>query len=62
MLPNDDVKLGIDEQEVELNGIASRTGCRIRVTDEKFDGQLFSITGPKHALPVATSSLKEAFL
>ena len=60
--PNDDIKLSLDEKETKLNETASRTNCRIRVTDEKFDSQLFSVTGPKEALPFATSLLKEAVL
>ena len=62
VLPIDDIKLSLDEKETKLNAIASRTNCRIRVTDEKFDGQLFSVTGPKEALPFATSLLKETLL
>ena len=62
VLPIDDIKLSLDEKETKLNGIASRTNCRIRVTDGKFDSQLFSVTGRKEALPLATSLLKEAVL
>ena len=62
VLPIDGIKLSLDEKETKLNEIASRTNCRIRVTDEKFDSQLFSITGRKEALPFATSLLKEAVL
>ena len=62
VLPNDDIKLSFEEREAVLNAIALKTDCRIRVTDEKFDGQLFSITGRKEALPFANSSLKEALL
>ena len=62
LLLNDDLKLSLDEKGSKLNEIASKTGCRIRVTDEKFDGQLFSITGHKEVLSLATSLLKEGFL
>ena len=62
VLPIDDIKLSLDEKETKLNEIALKTGCRIRVTDEKFDGQLFSVTGRKEALSLAISLLKEALL
>lgn len=63
VLRNDDIKLSLDEKEIKLDEIAQRTGCRIRVTDEKFDGQLFSISGPERAaLSLAASLLNKAFL
>ena len=62
-LPTDyNIKYGSSQREAKLNDIATRTGCRIRVTDERFDHQLFSITGPKKALPLATSLLKDSLL
>ena len=57
-----DIKLSLDEKEIKLNEIASRKSCRIRVTDEKFASQLFSVTGRKETLPVATSLLKGTVL
>ena len=62
VLPNDDIKLSVDERNTKWNEIASRTNSRIPITDEKFDSQLFSVTGPKEALPFAASLLKEAVL
>lgn len=63
VLLNDHIKLKLDEKEIKLNEIASRTDCRIRVTDEKFDGQLFSVTGRNiEALSFANLLLKEALL
>ena len=62
VLLNDNIKLSLEEREAKLNEIASRTNCRIRVTDEKFAGQLFSITGPKETLAFAASLLKEGLL
>ena len=62
VLPNNDIKLSLDARETKLNELALRTGCRIRVTDEKFDSQLLSVTGRKEALSFATSLLKEALL
>jgi len=62
VLPTGDIKLSLDEKETKLNEIASKTDCRIRITDEKFDDHLFSITGRKEALTFATSLLKEALL
>lgn len=62
VLPNNDIKLDPAEKEAKLNEISTRTDCRIRVTDEKFTSQLFSITGRKEALPFAASLLKEALL
>ena len=55
-------KLDRAEKEARLNGVSTRTDCRIRVTDEKFDAQLLSITGRREALPFAVSLLKEALL
>ncbi|KAL8977249.1 MAG: hypothetical protein Q9205_006907 [Flavoplaca limonia] len=54
------VKLSPAEKEITLNDIAARTDCRIRVTDEKFDSQLISITGRKEALAYASLLIKEA--
>ncbi|MCJ1405055.1 hypothetical protein MMC11_008281 [Xylographa trunciseda] len=48
------------DKEARLNNISGRTECRIRVTDERFDSQLLSITGRKEALPFAASLLREA--
>ena len=59
VLPNDGIKLSLDEKESKLNDIASKTGCRIRVTDEKFDGQLFSVTGPEEALSFTVSLIRK---
>ena len=60
--PTDDIKYGSNEREGKLNEIATKTGCRIRVTDEKFDHQLFSITGPEKALLLASSLLKDSLV
>ena len=58
-----DIKLDLDEKDTIFDDITSRTGCRVRVTDEKFpDGHLFSITGRPEALPLAISLVKEGFL
>ena len=54
------MKLSPAEKEITLNDIATRTDCRIRVTDEKFDSQLISITGRKEALAYASSLIEEA--
>lgn len=62
VLPSIDMKLRATEKEAKLSEISTRTECRIRVTDEKFDSQLLSITGRKEALPFASSLLKEALL
>jgi len=62
VLPRITVKLGPAEKEAKLNEISTRTDCRVRVTDEKFDSQLLSITGRREALPFASSLLKEALL
>ena len=56
------MKLSPAEKEITLNDIAARTDCRIRVTDEKFDSQLISITGCEEALAYASSLLKKALL
>ena len=66
VLPNLSIGLGIAAKEaklreVKLNEISAKTDCRIRVTDEKFDSQLFSITGRKEALVFASSLIREAF-
>lgn len=60
VLPRTDLKLSVAEKEAKLAEIFTRTECRIRVTDEKFDSQLLSITGRREALPFASSLLKEA--
>ena len=60
-LPNFARKFSLAEKEAKLSEISSKTDCRIRVTDEKFDGQLYSIIGRKDALPFASSLIKEAF-
>ena len=57
-----DVKLSPAEEEAKVNEIAAKTGCRIRVTDERFDSQLISITGCSEALPLASSLLRKALL
>ncbi|CAF9925966.1 hypothetical protein IMSHALPRED_006834 [Imshaugia aleurites] len=62
VLSNFDIKLGSAEKEAALHEISTRTDCRIRVTDEKFDAQLLSITGRKEALSFASSLIKEAFI
>ena len=56
------MKLDPAENEAKLNEVSTRTDCRTRVTYEKFDPHLLSITGPKEALPFAASLLKEALL
>lgn len=62
VLPNMDVKLDTAAEEAKLNEISAKTDCRIRVTDERFDSQLLSITGRSEALPFASSLLREALL
>ena len=62
VLPSLDVKLTPTEEEAKVNEIAVKTDCRIRVTDERFDSQLLSITGRSEALPFASSLLREALL
>lgn len=49
------------ERDAELHKIATRTECRIRITDAWFEKQLVSITGRQEALPLAVSLLKERF-
>ena len=56
------LKSSLAENEIALNDIAARTDCRIRVTDEKFDSQLISITGDKEALAYASSLITRALL
>ena len=56
------VKLSPAEEEAKVNEISAKTDCRIRVTDERFDSQLLTITGRSEALPFASSLLKEALL
>ena len=60
-LPNLKAELGPPEKEAKLSDISTRTDCRIRITDEKFDRQLFSITGRKKALSFASFLIREAF-
>ena len=60
VVPDDNIKLSHERKETELNDIASRTCCGVRVTDDKVDGQLFSVTGRKEALFFAISLIKEA--
>ena len=62
VLPLINMKLSPAEKEITLNDITTRTDCRIRVTDEKFDSQLISITGRKEVLAYASSLLKKALL
>lgn len=62
VLLNTDMKLSVAEIEAKLSEISTRTECRIRITDEKFDSQLLSITGRREAVPLASSLLKEALL
>ena len=57
-----DVKLSPAEEEAKLDEISTKTDCRIRVTDERFDSQLLSITGRSGDLPSASSLVKEALL
>lgn len=61
VLPNLGIGPSLAEKEVRLHEISTKTDCRIRVTDEKFDSQLFSITGRKEALSFASSLIREAF-
>ena len=60
VLPRINMSLGPAEKEAKLDEISTKTDCRIRVTDEKFDSQLLSITGRREALPFASLLLKEA--
>lgn len=60
-LPNLDINLSPAEKEAKLSDISAKTECRIRITDEKMDAQLFSITGRKEALSFASSLIREAF-
>ena len=62
MLLRINIKLDPAENEVKLNEVFTRTDRRIRVTYEKFDSQLLSITESKEALPFAASLLKEVLL
>ncbi len=62
VLLNSDVKLSPAEEEAKLSEIFTKTNCRIRVTDERFDSQLLSVTGRSEALPFASSLLREALL
>ena len=57
-----DVKLSAAEEEAKVKEISAKTDCRVRVTDERFDSQLLTITGRSEALPLASSLLKEALL
>lgn len=58
-LETEEIKGQLSNKEFMLNEISNRIGCRIRITDEKFGQQLFSITGRKEALPLATSMVME---
>ena len=62
VLRNSDMGLDAAEKEAKLDEISTKTDCRIRVTDEKFDSQLLSVTGPREALPFAESLLREALV
>ena len=62
VLHSTDVNLSPAEEEAKVNEIAVKTDCRIRVTDERFDSQLISITGCAEALPLASSLLRKALL
>ena len=62
VLPRINMKHSPAENEITLNDIATRTDCRIRVTDEKFDSQLISITGDKEALAYASSLVTKTIL
>ena len=63
VLLNTDMKLSAAEKEAKLSEISTRTDCRIRITDEKFDSQLLSITGrSREALSFTSSLLKEALV
>ncbi|MCJ1393977.1 hypothetical protein MMC18_006854 [Xylographa bjoerkii] len=59
VLPRINTRLDPSDKEVKLNEISLRTDCRIRVTDERFDSQLLSITGRREAVPFAVSLLRE---
>ena len=48
------------QKEAKLSEISERTACRIRVTDERFDAQLVSVTGPREALAEAVALVEEA--
>ena len=62
VLLNIDVKLSPAAEEAKVKEISTKTDCRIRVTDERFDSQLLTITGRSEALPLASSLLKAALL
>ena len=62
VLRNVTLKRSPAEEEAKLDEISTKTDCRIRVTAEGFDSQLFSITGRSKTLPVALSLLREALL
>lgn len=57
-----DMKLNPAEEKAKLDEISTKTDCRIRVTDERFESQLLSVTGSSKALPFALSLLREALL
>lgn len=62
ILPSVKIKrLEPTELDAELHNIATRTKCRIRITDAWFQKQLASITGRQEALSLAISLLKERF-
>lgn len=62
VLPRTNMKHSPAKSEITLNDIATRTDCRIRVTDEKFDFQLISVTGGKESLAYASSLVRKAIL
>lgn len=62
VLPNVDFNLTPAEKEAKVNEISTKTNCRIRITDERFDYQLLSVTGRSEDVPVASSFLTEALL
>ena len=57
-----DIKLSPAEEEAKVKEISAKTDCRIRVTNERFDSQLFTMTGRSETLPFAPSLLKAALL
>lgn len=59
--PTKITRLEPTELDAELHDVATRTECRIRMTDAWFDNQLVSITGREEALPLAVSLLKGRF-
>ena len=57
-----DVKLSPAEEEAKVKEISAKTDCRIRVTDERFDSQLLTITGRSEGLALASSLLRAALV